>query len=387
MTFEIETSNIEAAEKDIADKEIPKFAEYEPDLEKIKEKASEQEFENLVVIGNGGSVTSFRAYLYAFLPEISKDVRIVTTMDPDYLNRLSRELDVEETIVMPISKSGETVGVIESLMFFMKRGYDVFPVTSDNDGALRNIVDEKGLDWIEHPDIGGRFTGAIETALVPAAFVGMDIDEIREGAENMYERLRPGKENAAEDMALKLLEAEERGYNEILAPFYSSRMFGFYPLFVQLMHETVCKSGQGQTVYGDHAPEYQHHTNQRMFGGRKNVLPIFFRTEAHEHANIEVPEGLGDIEIRGKNLEDLERNSYSEALDSEYLGVKHALDKVERPNATFTLQELSYNSAGELVAFLQYLAVYSAWLRGVNPFNQPDVEESKEIGFNERFKS
>lgn len=386
MSFEIETNNLEAAEKDVADKEIPKFAEYKPDLELIKEKASEQDFENLIVIGNGGSVTSFRAYLYAFLPEISKDVRIVTTMDPDYLSRLSRELDVEKTLVMPISKSGETVGVIESLMFFMKRGYDVFPVTSDNDGALRNIVDEKGLDWIEHPDIGGRFTGAVETALVPAAFVGMDIDEIREGAEDMYERLRPGKENAAEDMALKLFEAEERGYNEILAPFYSSRMFGFYPLFVQLMHETVCKKGQGQTVYGDHAPEYQHHTNQRMFGGRKNILPIFFRTETHEHADIDVPEGLENIGIRGKKLGDLERNSYSEALDSEYYGVKHALDKIERPNATLTLQELSYSSAGELIAFLQYLAVYSAWLRGVNPFNQPDVEESKEIGFNERFK-
>ena len=386
MTFEIETSNLEAAEKDIADKEIPKFAEYTPDLEMIKEKASEQDFENLVVIGNGGSVTSFRAYLYAFLPEISKDVRIVTTMDPDYLNRLSRELDPQETLVMPISKSGETVGVIESLMFFMKRGYDVFAVTSDNDGALRNIVREKDLDWVEHPDIGGRFTGAVETALVPAAFVGMDIDEIREGAENMYERLRPGKENAAEDMALKLFEAEERGYNEILTPFYSSRMFGFYPLFVQLMHETVCKKGQGQTVYGDHAPEYQHHTNQRMFGGRKNVLPIFFRTEAHEKVDIDVPEGLEDVDIRGKSLGDLEKNSYSEALDSEYLGVKHALDKVERPNATVTLEELSYKSAGELLGFMQYLAVYSAWLRGVNPFNQPDVEQSKDIGFNERFK-
>lgn len=386
MSFEIETSNLEAAEKDIADKEIPKFAEYEPDLELIKEKASEQEFENLVVIGNGGSVTSFRAYLYAFLPEVSKDVRIVTTMDPDYLNRLSRELDPEETLVMPISKSGETVGVIESLMFFMKRGYDVFPVTSDNDGALRNIVREKGLDWIEHPDIGGRFTGAVETALVPAAFVGMDIDEIRKGAEQMYERLRPGKENAAEDMALKLYEAEHMGYTEILTPFYSSRMFGFYPLFVQLMHETVCKKGQGQTVYGDHAPEYQHHTNQRMFGGRKNILPIFFRTEAHEHAEIDVPEGLENVGIRGRKLEDLERNSYSEALGSEYLGVKHALDNKERPNATLTLEELSYSSAGELIAFMQYLAVYSAWLRGVNPFNQPDVEESKDIGFKERFK-
>lgn len=386
MSFEVETGNMELSERDFSEKDIPGFAEYEPDLEEIKEKASQKEFENLVIIGNGGSITSFRAYLYAFLPEVDKDVRLVTTMDPDYLNRLSRELDSEETLVVPISKSGETVGVIESLMFFMNRGYDVLPVTSDNDGALRQIVEEKGLEWIEHPDVGGRFSGATETGLVPAALAGMDVDEIRSGAEQMYEELRPGRENAAKELALQLYEAEKDGYTDILAPFYSTRMFGFYPLFVQLMHETVCKEGEGMTVYGDLGPEYQHHTNQRMFGGEENIVPLFFRAETHEHAEIEVPEDLQDIEIRGEEMGGLERNSYSEALNSEYAGVRDAVDDEDRPHATVTLQELSYRSAGRLLAFLQYLAVYSAWLREVDPFNQPDVEKSKRIGFEERFK-
>lgn len=385
MSFEVETDNMETERHEISDKEVPNFAEYRPDLENIREKTKDKEFENLVVIGNGGSITSFRAYLYAFLPEVNKDVRIVTTMDPDYLNRLSRELDVEDTLVVPISKSGETVGVLESLMFFIERGYEAFPVTSDNDGALRSIVEEKGLDWVQHPDVGGRFSGATETALVPAALAGMDIEHIREGAEKMYGKLKPGKDNAARELALKLYRAEKDGYTDILAPFYSTRMFGFYPLFVQLMHETVCKQGEGQTVYGDLGPEYQHHTNQRMFGGKKNVVPLFFRAKTHEHAEIEVPEGLEDIGVRGRKLGDLEKNTYSEALHSEYKGVKKALNEEKRPNATLTLEELSYSAAGELVAFLQYLSVYSAWFRGVDPFNQPDVEKSKELGFEERF--
>ncbi|MFB6174933.1 MAG: hypothetical protein ABEJ87_03065 [Candidatus Nanohalobium sp.] len=386
MSFKVETSNTEISDGEISDKETPNFAQYKPDIDEIKEKASDREYENLVVIGNGGSITSFRAYLYAFLPEVDKDVRLVTTMDPDYLNRLSRELDEEKTLVVPISKSGETVGVIESLLFFMNRDYPVLAVTSDNDGALRNIVEKEGLEWVEHPNVGGRFSGSTETGLVPAALAGMDIDEIRRGAEEMYEKLRPGKDNAAKELALELYEAEKDGYTDILAPFYSTRLFGFYPLFVQLMHETVCKEGEGMTVYGDLGPEYQHHTNQRMFGGEKNIIPMFFRTETHEHAEIEVPDPLKDIDIRGEKLEGLEQNSYSEALKSEYVGVKHAVDDEERPNVTLTLQELSYSAAGELVAFLQYLAVYSAWFRGVNPFNQPDVEKSKEIGFEERFK-
>ncbi|AOV94586.1 hypothetical protein AQV86_01515 [Nanohaloarchaea archaeon SG9] len=386
MSFEIQTANMDTKGREIAQKQTPQFAEYSPDLEKIKEKASQKEFDNLIVIGNGGSITSFRAYLYAFLSEIDKDVRLVTTMDPDYLNRLSRELEAENTLVVPVSKSGETVGVLEALMFFMEKGYEIFPVTSDNDGALKSIVEREGLDWVEHPEIGGRFTGAAETALVPAALAGMDVDEIRSGAEDMYEKLEPGKENAACDLAEKLFEAEENGFTDILTPFYSTRMFGFYPLFVQLMHETVCKEGEGQTVYGDLGPEYQHHTNQRMFGGKENIVPLFFRTETHEHAQITIPEGLKDVKVRGRELGELERNSYSRALKSEYTGVKHALGNDGRPYATLTLEELSYSSGGELVAFMQYLAVYSAWFRGVNPFNQPDVEKSKQIGFEERFK-
>lgn len=385
MTFEVESSYAERAEKEFDEIDTPDFAEYSPDLEEIKKKASKKDFDNLVVIGNGGSITSFRAYLYAFLPEVDKDVRLVTTMDPDYLNRLSRELDVEDTLIVPISKSGETVGVIESLMFFMERDYEVMAVTSDNDGALRNIVRKKGLEWIEHPDIGGRFSGVTETGLVPAALAGMDVDEIRKGAEEMYEDLRSDEDNAAKDLALKLYRAEEEGYDDILTPFYSTRMFGFYPLLVQLMHETVCKHGEGMTVYGDLGPEYQHHTNQRMFGGKEDIVPMFFRTETHEHAEIEVPDDLEDIGIRGKDLGDLEDNSYSQALKSEYTGVKEALDDEERPSITLTLHELSFEAAGELIAFMQYLAVYSAYLRDVNPFNQPDVEKSKQIGLEERF--
>jgi glucose-6-phosphate isomerase len=66
--------------------------------------------------------------------------------------------------------------------------------------------------------------------------------------------------------------------------------------------------------------------------------------------------------------------------------VKDALSEEEMPNITMTLTELNYRAAGELLAFLQYLAVYSAELRGVDPYSQPDVENSKKIGFEERFR-
>ncbi|MFB6291883.1 MAG: hypothetical protein ABEI58_00650 [Candidatus Nanohaloarchaea archaeon] len=387
MTFQIEIDHVNEKNRSVQELpkyHVPEFAKYEPDLEKIREEAENHEYENLVVIGNGGSITSFRAYLYAFLPETDVDVRMVTTMDPDYLNRLSRELDPENTLVMPVSKSGETVGVLESLLYFMKREYDVFGVTGG--GALKDILDARGYGYMEHPDIGGRFSGATETALVPAAFAGMPVEEIRKGAEKMYEKLSPKKQyNPALNFASALYDAERNGYEQVFTGFYSTRMFGFYPLFVQLMHETVCKDGEGQTVFGDHGPEFQHHTNQRIFGGKENVLPVFFRTDTHEHEEVQVPEDLKDIEVRGEKLGALNGRNLQDSLEAEYQGVKDALDEEGIPNLTVNVTELSHESAGMLLAFMQYVAVYSAWLREVEPFTQPDVERSKKIGFDERF--
>lgn len=390
MSIKLEIDHVNEKKRSVQKlphKETPDFVECTPDIEEIERKAAEHDFENLVVIGNGGSITSFRAYLYALIDETDVDVRLVTTMDPDYLNRLSRQFDPEQTLVMPISKSGETIGVIESLMYFVKRDYPVFAVTSDNDGALRNIVEKNDYGWIEHPDVGGRFSGLTETALVPAAFAGIDVREIREGGEEMYENLSPEKQyNPALNLASAMYNAEQRGYDKVFTPFYSTRLFGFYPLFVQLMHETVCKNGKGQTFFGDLGPECQHHTNQRVFGGEKDVLTTFFRCDAHEREELDIPDNLGDIEVRGRKLSELEGSTLKDSLFSEYKGVKNAMDEEDMPNITLNIASVSHRNLGKLVALLQYLAVYSAWLRDVDPFTQPDVEKSKEIGFEERFK-
>ncbi len=383
MSFEIEIEGLDEHGKDIEEIK-PDFADKKPDLESIKEAAEEYSRENLILIGNGGSVTSFRALLYTFMPEVRGHVRVVTTMEPDYLNRISKEFEPENTVVMPVSKSGSTVGVIESLMFFMERDFPVFAVTSDNEGALREIVEREDLPWIEHPDVGGRFSGGTETALTPAAFMGMDVEEIRAGIDEMYGKL-DGKENPAKHLASCLYQAEEMGYDQILNPVYSTRLLGFQPLLIQLMHETVCKQGEGMTVYGDLGPEYQHHTNQRLFGGKNDVLPLFIKAETHEKETVDIPGNLEDIDLRGRKLGDLDGLELSGSLEAEYRGVKKALESDDIPHVTLNFTELSYRAAGELMAFMQCLAVYSAELRDVNPYNQPDVEKSKEIGFQKRF--
>ena len=384
MTLELKTEYTgQLKGKEFSEVDNPTFSQIEPDIEEIKEKASKHDCESLIVIGNGGSITSFRALYYAFIDHIDVDVHLVTTQEPDYLNRVASNTDPEDTIVMPISKSGQTTSVLESLFYFMKRDYPVFAVTSDNNGTLREIVRRKDYDWIEHKDVGGRFSGLTETALMPAALCGINVEEVRKGGEEIYSKFNSGP-NPAWKLAKTLYSAEKQGFNQILTPFYTTRMFGFYPLTVQLMHETVCKQGKGQTVFGDLGPEYQHHTNQRLFGGAKDIMPLFFTSKAHQKEELQVPEEIEDIDLRGRKLGELDGETYSSALESEFKGVEKALEEEERPFTVLSVQSVDYRSMGKLMAFLQYLAVYSAELRGVDPYSQPDVEMSKEKGFERR---
>lgn len=358
-------------------RDLPEFANITPDYDLAK---VDRDFENLVVIGNGGSITSLRAIYYTFLDQAEKHLDIISTMDPDRLHQVLSHTDPENTLIMPISKSGSTIGVLESLMFFVNRGYDFTPLTTP-DSPLHGIANRYDRSIIEHQDVGGRFSGLTNTALAPVELLGLDSNEIRKGGEEGYQELK----SEAIEAASVLYQAEQDGYNEVLTPFYSSRMFGFYPLLVQLMHETVCKEGEGQTFYGDHAPEYQHHTNQRLFGGRKNILPFFFRT-THREEKISFPEQISDIQVKGRNLGELDDESLVDALNTEFSGVKQALECENMPYIDLKLENSGYRGFGKLMAFMQLMAYYSADMRGVNPLTQPDVEKSKKMGLEERFK-
>ncbi len=388
MSLRIEINGLGRKDREVeklSQTDEPEFVKYDPDIETLRKVAEKQDYENLGVIGNGGSITSFRAFYYLFIDETHKNVRLVTTNDPDYLLRTAKDVRPEDTLVISISKSGETTSVLESTLFFMDREYDVIGVTQAGT-PLAELLDSQEMHWQPYPELSGRFSGLAETALFPASVAGLEAGEIREGAEKMYEKLSPSKEfNPAANMAGALKHAEEENHTEVFTGFYSSRMFGFYPLLVQLMHETVCKEGKGQTFFGDLGPEFQHHTVQRIFGGRQNIVPMFITTKNHERSDIFVPEDARNIDLRGRPLGDLDGLELQNGLKAEQSGLEKALEEEEIPYLNVKLTQLNYKAAGELMAFMQYLAYYSARIRNVEPFTQPDVEKSKEYGFEERF--
>ncbi len=352
--------------------EWPEVFEYRINLDEIqKGVAKYSQFPNIIIIGNGGSITSFDAFSKALGTQ--KNVFVLSTMEPRLIEKLKSKYRKEDTLIIAVSKSGNTLGLIESLLAFVD--YPVLAITNSSEGTLSQMAKVMNWDIIDHPNVGGRFSAGTAAAIVPAILSGLNAGQILAGLYDGYQSMR----DQAYSLSKELFELENKEMDEIYLPIYSYYLTGFQNLIVQLMHESVCKDGKGQTFYAALAPESQHHTNQRFLGGKKNVAGIFITYTDNNDLLINVPASLEDIEIRAEKLAFINNIPYQEALRAEYLGTKEDADHQGITNFTIELDGLNEHEVGELVAFWHMMAYYGSIIRGVNPFDQPAVEASKQI--------
>ncbi|HMQ01943.1 MAG TPA: hypothetical protein PKD79_02645 [Candidatus Doudnabacteria bacterium] len=361
----------------------PNFIEYRPDfvlLDKLARKYSSKK--KLIVIGHGGSITTFAGLYGALKTKSTKQVFLVSTNDPDYLSEVKAKTDPSDTLVVAVSKSGETVTQLEALFQFID--YPLLVVTGVA-GPLAEMAHKLNAEIVVHPPIGGRFSGFTEAALVPAALCGFDVEKIYDGGQTWLKRFN--ENNPAYEAASIFWQLEEQGIADVFMPVYSSRLFPFSNLIVQLCHESFGKEGKGQTYFAHEAPESQHHTNQRFFGGRKNIAGWFIGShKSQTDLQTAVPEKLQDVPLKEQTLLTLDSIPLQDALSFEREATIDDAKLNNIPCVDMQLEEISEHHLGELIAFWQMFAVYSALLRGVNPFDQPQVEASKKISFARREK-
>lgn len=345
-----------------------------------------QKYKNVIIIANGGSRTSAMAFIGALGAVKGKRFEFLSTMDPSLIERLKKDLKPTDSLVMPISKSGTNVDVLEPLSAFWDR-YPVLPVTGEKGSVLKEIAEAKGWDTLVHPEVGGRFSGRTTSAYAPALLAGIDVAELDRGARIAYKTYAydaPMAGNDALKSAIICYELEKKGHTEIFSPVYSSAYGNFLPLMVQLLHESTGKNEQGQTIYGDMGPESQHHTNQRFFGGRRNVMGMFVVVEdlfTRKVPAIKIPSSLKPLILRDGVLGDLDALPFGKGLQFDYEGTRDEATTKKIPHFTITIKDVSPYSVGFFLSFLHYFTVYSALLRNQNPFDQPEVEGAKARSF------
>lgn len=366
--------------------EAPFFAKYSPDFAAIRKEAEKyKDKKNIILEGNGGSISTIRAFSSCFGPDTGKNVFILDTDDPDYIAELKRKCPLEDTLFIVINRSGNSIQTISG--YLLMREYDTLFITTYGSTLFQIGEAMKVATYATSAEDQpvSRYSGISEFHLIPSAIIGTDVEKIAEGAREMYQRCSPQtpfSDNPALQLAATLDKLEKMDYTEIFLSIYSKRLWGLSELIIQLYHESVCKYGKGQTIYGSDAPENQHHTLQRVNSGRKNSVCLFMTVDDYQSDfEIKVPEEIKDVKCRNIRIEDLQKLSAAGVIHTEFGGTWKDTVEDKIPAINLRIREISPRTAGMLVAFFQYMTYYSSLLRDVNPFDQPGVEKSKEYIF------
>lgn len=334
------------------------------------------EAELMVVVGIGGSYMSAKAAIEA-LPKTEDgiDVRFagINFCSP-YHRKLMDEMSRRETVLCVISKSGNTMEIraaFDILKNLMAKKYGskeavarrIITITDKNSGALREETDREKYVSFEIPEnIGGRYSAMTPAGLFPMAVAGIDIRALIEG-ERAAASSPEWDDNAADyAVARKLL--MEKGKQIEAIEFYDPRLTFLGEWMKQLYGESEGKGGGGLFPATLNFSADLHSMGQFLQQGNQ----IFFETviviDEYEE-EIVIPAGP----LAGKTLEELNRAAVQ--------GVTAAHRQAGIPVIEIRIPRLDAYNYGQLLYFLQTTCAVTGMLMGVDPFDQPGVEDYK----------
>jgi glucose-6-phosphate isomerase len=249
------------------------------------------------------------------------------------------------------------------------------PAKGGKRSGLRVLFDEYRVAMLDHdPDVGGRFSVLTNVGLLPAAIMGLDIAAIRAGAAAalapVLERRALAEVPAAVGAALSVALAATKPIAIMMA--YADRLERFTRWYVQLWAESLGKDGKGTTPIGALGPVDQHSQLQLYIAGpRDKLFTIVTVAAAGRGPRIaaDLARLAGEPDFAGKTMGDLVAAQGRATIET--------LAKNGCPVRTIHLDRLDEASLGELLMHFMLETIIAAHLLGVDPFDQPAVEEGK----------
>ena len=352
-----------------------------------------KESENFLILGIGGSALGPRSLLEALSPfhNLQKRPRvfIYDNVDPRTLRQILSLMDLKKTSVNVISKSGSTAETAASFMILWDKIKKVakdnttkkFIATTDPEkGNLRRIVHKEGLRSLPIPQgVVGRYSVLSPVGLLLAEVIGIDSAELLNGAKDIQKKcsdsqLRKNPAYLFGTLLYLMDKREGRTINVMMA--YADGLKPLSEWFCQLWAESLGKQGTGLTPYPSVGATDQHSQLQLWIDGPEDKVLIFIRINDYG-VDIKIPKVFKDME----GISYLSGHTLSELIKAEEEATEMALAKAGRPNMTITIPRIDAYHMGQLFHFFELSTAFTGFLYGINPFNQPGVEEGKNLTY------
>lgn len=357
-------------------------------------------YRDVVLLGIGGSALGPTALRNALRPPLwnalgdearegSPRLHVLDNVDPVTVAAVLAAVRLPETLFLAVSKSGGTAETMAQYLIVRDRltsaqlplaEHLVF-ITDPARGALRPIATAEAIPALDVPaNVGGRFSVLSAVGLLPAALIGIDIEQLLAGAGEMARRC--GSDDvavnpAAAFAALQWL-ADTRGGKRIhvLMP-YADPLRDIAAWFVQLWAESLGKrrgadEHVGPTPVAALGATDQHAQVQLFMEGPRDKTVTFVAVATPE-TDLVIPGAHADV----PDLAYLGGHSLWQLLNAERRATAGALATGGRPSMTIELERVDPWHVGGLLTFFEIATAYAGALYGINAFDQPGVELGK----------
>lgn len=349
-------------------------------------KEIEKNADVLLVVGIGGSYLGAKAGIEMLAPKKGNVEVIFTGINFDYVD-LAEKLDYlkdKDVYVNVVSKSGTTVEILSTLNIverFLKNKYKgdyksrLIFTTDKEKGYLRERANLEGVETLTVPDnMGGRFSVLSAVGLLPFAVSGINIKKIMEGALEAYNELLTDsiELNPAYKYAIyRYLINRKLGRKIELFASFSSKLTSFGAWLVQLFNESEGKDHKGLFVSSLAYSTDLHSVGQFIQQGTPMIAETFIdvKTPLKDNNLTNIPLGSPIKFLDGKFMSEINRAGFE--------GTVKAHVEADVPIAILEVDEINESTYGYLVYFFELACGASGYLLGVNPFNQPGVEQYK----------
>lgn len=356
--------------------------------------------EILIVIGIGGSYLGARAVIESltssFNTLLSKEKRKYplvlyagNNISPNYLNELVDAIEGKDFSINVISKSGTTTEPAIAFRLFReilenKYGVDgarerIYVTTDKEKGALKKLSDEEGYENFVIPDnIGGRYSVLTPVGLLPIAVAGINVDKLIKGAQIAREKYMDN--NVRYNECYRYAVARNVLYNnkkniEILVN-YEPKMHYITEWWKQLFGESEGKSHKGIFPAGVDFSTDLHSMGQYIQDGERILFETVLSIKESQ-TDLDMKSEEGNIDglnyLAGKTLDYVNKKAMEGTMEAHVSG--------NCPNIVIELERLDEETIGHLIYFFEKACAMSGYILGINPFNQPGVEEYKKNMF------
>ena len=360
------------------------------DVDAVKDLAQQhrEDFEDVVVFGAGGSSLGGRV-LCALADGNSPRLHFVENIDPHTIATLFARIEFSKTGFLAISKSGETAETLAQVLVTLDQlrttlGEEricehMTMITAPGDSPLRTLAERFRIRTLDHnPDLGGRYSALSLVGLLPAMITGLDPVAVLDGAtaarDAALDAGRPEENAPAIGAAISVSLQRRLGVVSTVMMPYVDRLEDFARWYRQLWAESLGKGGEGTTPISALGTVDQHSQLQLYLDGPADkFITILLGPMAGAGPSVD-PSLASDPRISylaGRDLGDL--------MDVSGRTLAETLVRHDRPVRTIRIDHINEAALGALMMHFMLETVATSRLIGVDPFDQPAVEECKAL--------